>query len=133
MSKTTIIIHSPVALYNCDKRELVGLFETKALAEKYLLLENKEKKSKGFVGHSIRVKGKIKGLTEYPVTARYCNGEQRKELGSKEYLIKNGYSNPIYNQMKGYDSTRIELYFRGNEISKNRTYGRGRQKLFNAG
>ena len=90
----------PIALYNCDKRECIGLFSRLVFASKYLYKDS----TKTNVSTSLKSKGRmLNTIFDFPVTARFCNAEQATLLGDEKFLILNGYYEPEYYQMKGCD------------------------------
>lgn len=90
-----------IALYNAEKKELIGLFSLKCLADKYLYMDRAFKLKSGTrVGKAIMTKGKIfNSRFEFPVAVRYTNEKQDEMLGSEDYLIVNGYPEPLKVQM----------------------------------
>ena len=97
-----------VALYNANKKELIGLFSLKCLAEKYLYMERAFKVKNGNrITKAIMTKGKIMNSRfDFPVAVRYTNEKQDEMLGSEDYLIVNGYPEPLKVQMNYYKNVR---------------------------
>lgn len=95
-----VIYTFPIAVYNCEKKEVIGLFDNSVLAARYLYNDTYR---------SIRIRTallyKSRTKTKYGrIAVRACNEEQRKVLGSSGFIILNGYPDPISGQMKGFDN-----------------------------
>lgn len=99
----------PIALYNCEKKELIGLFKSQVLVSMYLYKERRHN-----IYASLKNKWKMKNTVfDFPVAARWCNNQQVNLLGSENYKILNGYYEPHYYQMKQFDFCKAGGYIKG--------------------
>jgi len=84
----------PCAIYNKEKKELIGLFSTRSLASKYLFVDKDSTK----IGHIIKRKSVLyarRNLLNIDIVIRNLNELQKEELGSQKFIIRQGYTNPI--------------------------------------
>ena len=84
---------TPCALYNAEKKELIGLFKSRILAAKYL----GGKVTKNMIYHSIANNDGIRASSNplnVRLAARNVNPAQRELLGDKPYLMFNNYPEP---------------------------------------
>lgn len=88
----------PIAVYNCDKKNVIGLFNSFTLAARYLF--NDPIKARN-LNSGLRLKCRVTTPIA-KVAVRACNEEQRKELGDNDFIILNDYPMPVCGQMKGY-------------------------------
>lgn len=109
----------PIALYNCDKKELIGLFSELIILAKYLRPTDPNK-SYSNLFYSLKHNGAIKKTVfDFSVTVRYANEDQRKILGDERCVIMGDYPKVGANILEGYHSSRVELYMTG----KRKGYG----------
>jgi hypothetical protein len=83
----------PIALYDVNKKKLVGIFVSKTICCKYVFagLHNINKLT--ILSNSIRQKSRFKN-EGFLYTVRTANEQQCLILGDKEYIILNGYAEP---------------------------------------
>ncbi len=82
---------TPCAIYNAEKKELIGLFKSRTLAAKYLGVK------KQMVYNSIANNDGIRASSNplnVRLAARNVNPAQRELLGDKVYLMFNNYPEP---------------------------------------
>jgi len=88
-----IDVSNPCALYNADKKELVGLFKSRGYAAKYIF----GYRNQTFIQIVVKCVAKklnlnpIRTKLSYKVALRNLNREQKELLGSKSYHMLNGY------------------------------------------
>ena len=90
MFETFVDNSTPCAIYNAEKKELIGLFKSRTLAAKYL----GGKVSKSMISTSISNKDGIRASSNplnVRLAARNVNPAQRELLGDKPYLMFNNY------------------------------------------
>lgn len=100
----------PIAAYNCDKQELIGVFESIPSARRYLYKHDVNLKLKKSLVNKIQFKSKLKDtFLGFPVAIRYANEAQITILNGKEYIILNGYPIPAAYSMKCFVDTAASL------------------------
>ena len=111
----------PVALYNCDKQELVGVFMTTQLAGKYLFPIGKTSQRVNRVAENLRTKRRIikETIFDFPVAVRYANDLQVEMMQDKVFFIAPGYPRPTVS-MKGFSSCSGSLTREATENKKRR-------------
>jgi hypothetical protein len=107
-----IINDTPIALYNSEKLELVGIFKTKTIIGKYLyegIYEGVKSQTKSSRVHvAISKKYQLRNTRfEFPVALRYANKKQIEILGDQDAVIFKDYPPLI---LKGFHSTRYSLH-----------------------
>lgn len=86
----------PCAIYNVNKKELVGIFYSQKLAAKFIYA-HKLMHDGNRVAYSIQNKSVISpknSVLDYSVTVRNANPAQREELGIEKYVLRDGYIAP---------------------------------------
>lgn len=104
-----ILNEKVIAIYNVDKKELVGIFSSAKLVSAFLFIE---KGCNGITKVSSILKNKAvprKTSLPFKVTLRYANKEQIETIGSSDYLIMDGYEDTLKGKNFGFESTRISL------------------------
>src|SRR5438045_3920139 len=87
-----IIDDLPIALYNSDKKELVGVFATKSLVGKYIYPLMDGEKRAGYIKYYAKSKTKIRNASlGFNAVLRTASSSQIQELAGCEYKIYNGY------------------------------------------
>ena len=111
MDKCLIRNERPIAIYNCEKKELIGLFSKCSLVGRYLFEPNIANRTMKVIDR-LRRKSSVKkcSLFTFPVAVRYCNESQAHLLGESDYVILSSYPEPVFSQIKGFDSTRESYY-----------------------
>jgi hypothetical protein len=105
-NKLYIVDDRPIVLYNADKKEVIGIFESQSLAGRYLYPVEKNHKG-GLIKSALSRKSKIfKSVFDFPVAIRYANEIQTELLNGEEYLIINDYPIPHSTKMKGFTTTK---------------------------
>lgn len=84
----------PCALYNKEKKELIGLFNTRSLASKYLLGDKDSRKISTIIKRKSVLYAK-RNLLNVDVVIRNLNELQKKELGNQVFVIRPDYPSPI--------------------------------------
>jgi hypothetical protein len=82
---------TPCAIYNAEKKELIGLFKSRILAAKYLGVKTQ------MIYNSIAYNNGIRASSNplnVRLAARNVNPAQRELLGDKVYLMFNNYPEP---------------------------------------
>jgi len=114
----------PVAIYNCEKKELVGVFSEVIYLAKYLdPLETRKAYQR--VYEALKLKNRIyKSKLDFPVVVRYATDEQIELLLDRAAVIVNDYPVFEFNKAIGFHSTkeawRIEasINMKGNKNAK---------------
>lgn len=104
--KTLIRNEKPIAIYNCNEKECIGIFKQPSLVARYLFTAGRKEVIVAKVTYALRRKTRISDVLSFPVAIRYCNELQLKQLGNKEYIILSKYKEPSTQKMKGFTSTR---------------------------
>ena len=96
------IFNAPVAIYNADKKELIGIFKERNILRRYLYnafitREKSESRLRGLI-----LKGAKSKLTkfEFNVVARYASVKQIEILQENDFVIFNEYPQPEYHRFK---------------------------------
>lgn len=85
------IDNRPIALYNTDKQELIGIFAKLIYICKYVRRENTQR-SYTMLHDSLEHKRVTrKTIFDFGITMRFANTEQIAELGDKKVVIRKGY------------------------------------------
>lgn len=96
----------PIAIYNCDKKELVGVFSELMYLAKYLYPTD-TRKSYQRVYMSLKMKTRIyKTMLSFPVSVRFASDEQVALLTDQAAVIVNNYPPFEFNKALGFNSTR---------------------------
>jgi hypothetical protein len=86
----TISATNPVALYNADKQILIGYFNSRSLAGKFVLGPADDGRTVSKISYIISKKGRIRSnRLNCKIAARNLFSEGLIELGDKPFLIKN--------------------------------------------
>ncbi len=110
----------PVAVYNSDKKELVGIFATQVLVGKYLFECGENYKSKKVNG-ALRYKSKLSNtIFDFKVSLRYANESQVSLLSEMDFVMMDGYPSPSRTTTLGFFDTRVTLSTRQREKMKNK-------------
>ena len=108
--KTYIRNDTPIAAYNADKQELIGIFFNGGYVRRYFYQHNPTLKLTKDIPSFVTRKVKLKDTSfNFFVALRFANKEQIEMLGSKDYVILNGYPIPISSTMKGFEDTAASL------------------------
>ena len=100
----------PIAIYNCEKKELVGLFKVKTFAARYLYNGNGGRNVLKIV-NALNRRSRIKDTSfDFPIVVRACTQEQKELLSEGDFTILNGYPEPTHWQMKGFDSESLIIF-----------------------
>jgi hypothetical protein len=84
----------PVALYNADKKELIGVFSSAKVADMYLYVTAKGGRG-GVVSSYLAQKKRIKNsIFGFPVAVRYANEAQLIVLSGQDSVVMDGYPMP---------------------------------------
>lgn len=82
----------PMAIYNADKKELIGIFQHQISVGKFLFPDGSYNRQRMF-GEYVRRKFKSRATRfPFPVAFRNASDEQVELLGNAEYLLMEGYS-----------------------------------------
>lgn len=104
---TIIDDNRPVVLYNCDKKEVIGVFETKVMVSRYLYPLETHNKCHSRVFVALRRKTPMKKtIYPFPVAIRYASIDQSELMNGQPYKVIAGYIKPLEAKMKGFDDTR---------------------------
>lgn len=107
MSK--IIEHSGVIkVYNADKQELVGIFRTPSLVARYIYKDYSAHRA-GNINGALSNKSRIKN-SDMGFVVAVRRGLDFKLPDEKDFLIFNGYPEPVLSKMKGFTTSRHELW-----------------------
>lgn len=94
----------PIAIYNCEKKELIGLFKTVTFATRYLFNGAGGKKINSIM-YALNSRRKITNSSfNFSIAVRACTQEQKDLLSNHDFIIVNDYPKPPLWQMKGFDS-----------------------------
>jgi len=104
--KSKIADDRPIAVYNCDKKELIGIFRTVTLTGRYLFPH--------YFGHKVRTiyycilhkSNPRDTIFNFRVAVRRISREQEKLIGDADYIIVGNYPQPKQIQMNGFTSVR---------------------------
>lgn len=101
---------TPVTIYNCDKKEAVGIFASITLAVKYLFTEESRREAKLPIVRKAAIdKTRIlKSILPFPVAVRYSTYDQVKLLEENDFKIMEGYPEPK-KSMLSFNSTAVSL------------------------
>jgi len=100
----------PIAIYNSDKKELIGLFAELMLVAKYLRPTDVSKMYSNLSDALYRKGAVRKTIFSFRIAIRFANDNQINLLGDKKVFIMNNYPEFDSNKLEGYHSTRSELY-----------------------
>ena len=103
-----------ISLYNADKKELIGIFNSPKNAGKYLFGKQSDATiNSSRIRTTIKRKGCItKNILGCRVAVRNSNEEHKKLLGDNIYWLNDGYYKPDNFLFLSYHSTREELYLK---------------------
>lgn len=120
MQAVTMIDNRPIALYNADKRELIGLFAELIFAVKYLRPDQPQK-AYSAMHDALRRVGNVRKniIFDFPVAVRLATAVQAGELNDRQVIIKNGYPVLGENRLRGYTTSRESFYKKLLEKYKN--------------
>lgn len=100
-----ILNDTPIVIYDTAAKTKVGIFRTPTLVFRYLFPTGVKTVSKTTIYNRLHSKKVFKAPNlDCAITLRYANKEQQALLNEEEYLIFEGYDNPLLCQMKGYTS-----------------------------
>lgn len=105
-------LDKPITVYNADKQEVVGIFTTLTLVCKYFRPDQPQKAYSNFFDALKRKNHIRKSRFDFKLALRHATQQQIIELGERPVVILNGYPEIEFNKLKGYDSTRSDLYSR---------------------
>jgi hypothetical protein len=109
--RSNISNEKPIALYNADKQELIGVFDRPFRAAYFLFGSTVKITKGGHVVDAIHKKYRIGvSVFDFPVSARYANEDQVTLLGGKEYFITDSYIDTIKGKKFGFTDTRYSLW-----------------------
>lgn len=99
----------PIAIYNCDKKELIGLFSNVGLVAKYLNpIDNRS--TEACIWAAVLRNGSMrKSKFKFKIAVRFANETQRAELSNQDVIIKKGYPEFNKNSLIGFHENRISL------------------------
>lgn len=98
-----------IAVYNSDRKELVGIFCSGVLCAKYLFKQTSTR-FKTKIWNGLRDKNKIKETVfDFNVVLRRANESQISELSDFCYIIRDGYEPPCAQFMQTFNR---EMYIR---------------------
>lgn len=93
-----------VAVYDVDKRRIIGLFAGATLCAKYIFKESGRKYTSK-VTYALKSKKRLtKTRFEFPVAIRSASEQQKKALKNEPYVIFEGYPSPEPKRMNGFDT-----------------------------
>lgn len=100
----------PIAAYNADKQELIGIFDCVPTTRKYLYKHDVNLRIKKNILNKLNFKTKLKDtFLGFPIAIRYANESQIEILGGKSYIILNDYPTPPPHLMKCFNDTAASL------------------------
>ena len=98
-----------IAAYNCDKKELLGIFANQSVCAKYLQA-GKNKIAANMIRDSLRRKSKMHNHRfDFRITIREAKEDQIELLAGKRIHIMEGYPMPTACQASSFESTRYSL------------------------
>jgi hypothetical protein len=103
-----IVSDLPIALYDCNQKQLVGIFKSVTLCAKYIYGDIQNARHHTRIVSSRKTKGRI-NHNGMAYTVRTANEQQQALIGSEQYVMANNYPEPTAHNMKSFDSTRISL------------------------
>lgn len=81
-----------IALYNTDKKELIGVFKSLALASRYVFNEvSTWNNSRIWNAHAYKTRLYKNTKFKFPIAVRLANEKQALMLGNKQVIILNNY------------------------------------------
>lgn len=98
----------PVAAYNADKQELVGIFRTHKTIARYFLKDTY--KNYSGISTALRKKTRLISKLGFKLALRYANAAQLEILGDEEFVILGDYSQPDKSILNGFHETRRSLH-----------------------
>lgn len=89
-------LDSPIALYNTEKKELIGVFKEFTVLAKYLFPHYKDYDSiRRKIANSLTNQKRFKcSIFEFEVTCRYAKKQYTDELGEHDFFVIEGYPTP---------------------------------------
>ena len=99
----------PIAIYNCEKKELVGVFSELMYLAKYLYpIDPKRSYSNAYI--ALMKKTRIyKTALGFPVSVRFANDEQIELLVDQAAFIVDSYPVFEFNKALGFHTTREDF------------------------
>jgi len=87
----------PCAIYNTDKKEIVGLFKTRAYASKYIFGFKNNVTIKYIISAITDKKNLTPKITQLPykIAIRNLTETQKLTLGEADFVILNNYEKPL--------------------------------------
>ncbi len=99
--------NTPVAAYNADKQELIGVFASTSLVSKYLYpvgVGNKGRSNQK-IHSALRTKKRLSDtVLPNDVALRFANEAQKQMMNGEDYVIFKGYPVPLKRTMQVPDS-----------------------------
>ena len=96
----------PISVYNCEAKELIGVFSRVTYAAKWLFPLSDLGLSRSKINSCLKTNGT---MFEFKVAVRYANQEKKAILSDSDWWIADGYPPVDKSRMKGFTSTRAEL------------------------
>ena len=94
INRPNIDISTPCALYNADKKELIGLFNSRQLASKYIYgTKTKLSNISVIINKKTRIRASS-NLLNVTIAGRNLNDNQKELLGNKPFVIVGDYKQP---------------------------------------
>lgn len=91
-----------VVLYNTQKKEMMGIFRTLAIASRYVFSElSTWNNSRIWNAYAYRTKLHIKTNFDFPIAVRMANEKQLEKLGKNDVVIFEGYPKMKNHRVKG--------------------------------
>ena len=95
-------MEASIALYNTQKKELIGVFRTFAVAARYVFSEASTwNSSRMWNAYSLKTKLHKHTIFNFPVAVRTANEKCMELLGGKDVYITDGYPRMSTRKMEG--------------------------------
>jgi hypothetical protein len=101
-------MEASIALYNTNKKELIGVFRTFAVASRYVFSEASNWNSNR-IWNAYHLRGKLHKNTifDFPVAVRIANEKCLELLGNKDIYINDGYPKMSIRKKEGVISCKM--------------------------
>jgi hypothetical protein len=103
-----------IALYDANAKKLIGVFSTTTLVAKYIFEGAHTNRQTSRTSTAWCAKSKI-NYNGMSYALRTANDEQKKILGTNEFIILNGYKEPTMSNMRSFDTNRVYMNSVGKE------------------
>lgn len=107
-----IINDRPIAIYDTQNKQLIGVFSTLMYVVKYLRPESPQQAYSTFMDALLRGGCVRKTIFNFRVALRFANEAQVEQLNGCEVIIAPNYPPITNNKLLGYTSTREQLWIK---------------------